>query len=102
MITIAKTVSQRILVSLTAQNNDVVNIVFSSPSRPTITFEKSLTQDGEGFFYFTLLESEAAQFVDDTYSYQIVKNGEVLKLGKVRLTTGEEFGFDYELDFLLA
>ena len=76
--------------------------MFTSPSRPTLTFEKALTDNGGGFFAFTILEAEGAQLVDNTYSYSIVRNGETLKVGKVTLSEGQLYGLDYENDFELA
>lgn len=65
--------------------NDFVDIVFTSPSRPTLTFNKSLDDNGQGFFTFTLTATESEGFVDDTYTYEITKDSETLKLGNTRL-----------------
>lgn len=105
MITIAQTVATKVILSLNQRrvsNNDTVDVVFTSPSRPTLTFEKALTDRGGGFFSFTILESEGAQLIDNTYIYSIVRNGEELKIGKVRIEDGELFGLDYINDFELA
>ena len=105
MITVARTIDQKVLISLNqnkVENEDSVSVVFESPSRPTLTFTKSLTDFGEGFFYFTLLATEGNQLIDSTYIYKIVKNEEILKLGNVRIIEGEQFGLDDELEFLLS
>jgi len=105
LITVARAISQRILLSLNserAKNDDTVSVVFESPSRPTLTFTKSLTNYGQGFFYFDLAASEGDQLIDSTYAYRIERLGEILKIGNVRIIEGEEFGLDNELEFLLA
>ena len=66
------------------QNGDLVDVIFTSPSRPTYTLEKSLTDQGGGFFYFNVEAAEADQLIDNSYVYRIEKDSEILKIGNVR------------------
>ena len=105
MITVNQSGSQTITVSLNrsyAFDGDNVDLVFSSPSRPQITITKAITAIGSGFFTFTLLDADKTGFVDDTYSYQILKGTYTLKEGFVRLVDGLLTGFEYEIEHLFS
>jgi len=83
------------------------NLVLSSPSRGTITFTKSLSSLGSGFFSLTLDAADTNLLEDDTYSYTLSQDDIYLKTGFVRLVIEEadipEDGqLDAVLDFLLA
>ena len=82
-----------------------VDVIFSSPTRPTITLSKSLSELSGGFFSFNIDSLEGMTFVDDSYSYRIEQNNVILKYGKVRVVTVETdeiIVFDYTLDFTLS
>lgn len=81
------------------QNNDTIQAIFKSPSRPTIQLEKALTSEGGGFFSFEITVAEAADFIDNSYIYEIELNGERISLGNVRLADGTEEGIEYEIEF---
>ena len=107
MITVNKDSQQNQTIQLAlneskVSNGQSVTIEFISPSRPTITLTKTLTLVGSGFFSFVLTTAEFAQFVDDTYRYE-VKTGSVnFKKGRVRIQEGQLTGFDYVIEHLLA
>ena len=89
---------------LNLNQEESVNLTFRSPSRPSIELEKPVTDLGSGFFSIEVEANESINLVDDTYSYRIEQNGEVLKLGFVRIIDEEisNFTFDYLLDFLMS
>jgi len=82
----------------------VASLSLNSPSRGTLTFTKSLTNLGSGFFSLVLDFTDTAQLEDDTYSYELTQDGTYLKTGFIRLleadlTNGQ---FDYKMDFLMS
>lgn len=89
---------------LNLNQEESVNLTFRSPSRPSIEFEKPVTELGSGFFSIELEADESNQLIDDSYDYRIEQNGELLKLGFVRVVSEEisNFTFDYLLDFLMS
>lgn len=106
MITIRKNQLTTLKLSLNPLNlnqEENVSLRFNSPSRPTIELEKPVTDLGSGFFSIEVLANESINLVDNTYSYRIEQNGEILKLGFVRIIDEEisNFTFDYLLDFLM-
>lgn len=99
MVTILKNVKTKVVLSLPkAQNNDTIQAVFNSPSRPTISLQKALTSEGGGFFSFEITVAEASDFIDNSYTYKIDLNGEIIALGNVRLDTGQLEGIEYEIE----
>ena len=89
---------------LNLNQEENVSLRFNSPSRPSIELEKPVTDLGSGFFSIEVAADESNNLIDDTYSYEIEQNGEVLKLGFVRVVEEEisNFTFDYLLDFLMS
>lgn len=89
---------------LNLNQEENVSLRFNSPSRPSIELEKPVTDLGSGFFSIEVAADESNQLVDDSYDYRIEQNGEVLKLGFVRIIDEEisNFTFDYLLDFLMS
>ena len=108
MITVEKNLTRTVKVLLNQSRvnlADPITINFTSPSRSTIQLSKTLTEIGLGFYSFTVTNLEANQFVDDTYSYEILQGATSLKKGYVRLIVGDqdlELVFDYTLDFTLS
>jgi hypothetical protein len=59
----------------------------------------------QGFYSFDLTPIEASTLVDDTYSYTVEQDNQILKRGFVHLFVGDEVisaVFDYTLDFTLS
>lgn len=82
-----------------------VDLVLSSPSRATLTFNKALTDLGSGFFNLSLTAEDSVQLIDDTYEYDLQQDGISLKVGVIRrieLEFEEDGQLDAVLDFLLA
>ena len=107
MITIRKNQLTLLKLSLNPLNlnkEENVSLSFNSPSRPSIELEKPVTDLGSGFFSIGIAANESINLIDDTYSYKIEQNGEVLKLGFVRIIDEEisNFTYDYLLDFLMS
>ena len=108
MITVEKNLTRTVKVLLNQSRvnlADPITINFTSPSRSTIQLSKTLTEIGSGFYSFTVTNLEANQFVDDTYSYEILQGATSLKKGYVRLIVGDQdvqLVFDYTLDFTLS
>jgi hypothetical protein len=89
---------------LNLNSAESVSLTFRSPSRPIIEFTKPVTELGSGFFSIQLEANESNQLIDDSYDYRIDQNGQLLKLGFVRIVSEEisNFTFDYLLDFLMS
>jgi hypothetical protein len=108
MITIKRfqTTTIQVYLNPTSLNElENVSLRLISPSRSTITLDKSLTKISTGFYSFETSSLEADQLKDDTYSYQILQGETILKYGFVRLAEGNNvlnIVFDYTLDFLLS
>jgi hypothetical protein len=66
-------------------SDGVVNVVFSSPSRPSVELTKALEIENLGFFSFTVTDVEANQLIDNSYSYVINYGDDVVALGNVRI-----------------
>ncbi len=82
-----------------------VQLRLNSPTHSTITLDKSLSRIGLGFYSLEVYLEEAYLLKDDTYSYQILQNGVILKYGFVHLMEGDKIintVFDYTLDFLMS
>lgn len=105
MITINKDsqINQTILVALTSvTSGQSVTVEFISPSRATITLTKTLTLVSSGFFSFDITVAEFANFIDDTYRYEIKTGDIIYKKGRVRIQEGQLVGFDFIIETLLA
>ncbi len=84
--------------------NNPINFNLSSPSRPNLSFLKTLTQVSSGIYSFEMSEIDAQQLVDDTYFYDIIQGDLTLKSGVISVTLLDDklSIFDYTLDLTLA
>tara|TARA_R100000951_G_scaffold110853_3_gene109210 strand:+ start:3851 stop:4177 length:327 start_codon:yes stop_codon:yes gene_type:complete len=108
MITIRKNQTSTVKLFLNQQEvneAESVQLRLNSPTHSTITLDKSLSRIGLGFYSLEVYLEEAYLLKDDTYSYQILQNGVILKYGFVHLMEGDKIintVFDYTLDFLMS
>lgn len=81
-----------------------INFNLSSPSRPNLSFLKTLTQVSSGIYSFEMSEIDTQQLVDDTYFYDIIQGDLTLKSGVISVTLLDDklSIFDYTLDLTLA
>ena len=61
------------------------SLSLNSPSRGNVTFTKSLSSLGSGFFSISLDIADTALLEDDTYSYILSQGGTEIKVGRIRL-----------------
>ena len=106
MITITSSESSVIRIRLNESNvvGTDAYLTLLSPSRPRLIFFSTITKISDGYYSFPLTESQTAELIDDTYTYNFKQNSVILKTGDIRfLSNGTiDTQFDYNLDFALA